>query len=448
VEEAAQPKPDTAAKGDPLDAGFEKYLAEMEAAEGTANAPNPTLTGFKSPRGFKNVPVRDTDAPTEAEAASTDKPGQAVSVFAGFCGSASRRATAETFEGVIPADTPNPSLTGFKSVRGFKDLEVRAVALPTTTASQPGQAISIFAGFCGSASRRATAETFEGVIPADAPNPSLTGFKSVRGFKNIQVREADAPTDAVAVSSNEPAGHFFAACCGKRAAGGLSGGAIGRTSAGWEAKRHEDAEREQAEKVAATAEMRERAIKVFKEMDLNNNGSLSRTEIRKYLNSAKNAEVKELLLGKDQYHWKYFFEALDKDKSVDVDAEEFANFFIMCSKFGSKTTTNLGLSEEEIDQRQRRERAIEVFKAMDLNKNGRLSRTEIRKYLKSAKNTKVKELLLGEEEYHWKPFFAALDKDKSVDVDAEEFADFYINCERTSEAGQAIDKALSSRPID
>merc|ERR1712070_535255 len=100
-------------------------------------------------------------------------------------------------------------------------------------------------------------------------------------------------------------------------------------------------------------EMRERAIKVFKEMDLNKNGSLSRNEIRKYLKSAKNVEVKELLLGKDQYHWKYFFEALDKDKSVDVDAEEFANFFIMCSKFGSKTTTNLGLSEEEIDQRGR-----------------------------------------------------------------------------------------------
>ena len=69
---------------------------------------------------------------------------------------------------------------------------------------------------------------------------------------------------------------------------------------------------------------RSEALALFKIIDKDHDGSLSHTEIKKFLST--DPSVRLLLAGHD-FHWKDFFAALDTDKDGLIQPEEFIKFY-------------------------------------------------------------------------------------------------------------------------
>merc|ERR1712230_124845 len=138
-------------------------------------------------------------------------------------------------------------------------------------------------------------------------------------------------------------------------------------------------------------------------MDKNKNGTLTKSEIKKYLKDPKNAAAKELIRGGQK--WSELFDKLDTDKNQLIDEQEFVAY---C---GSIERIEAAANKAKL-----------VFQAMDKNENGTLTKSEIRKYLKDPKNAAVNRLLTsGLEEFHWADLWKKIDTNNDELFDEAEF---------------------------
>ena len=80
---------------------------------------------------------------------------------------------------------------------------------------------------------------------------------------------------------------------------------------------------------ANAAEAKRLAQQVFQGADKNNNGFLTKTELRKYFKN--HPAEKNRILGSD-FKWNEFFTNMDKDGDKKFDVNEFTNFIVSSSK--------------------------------------------------------------------------------------------------------------------
>ena len=152
------------------------------------------------------------------------------------------------------------------------------------------------------------------------------------------------------------------------------------------------------------------AEQVFKAADKNNNGFLTKSELRKYFK--KHPEEKEQILGTD-FKWNQFFANMDANDDGEFDLKEFTNYL----------------------------QAREVFQAADKNKNGFLTKSELRKYFK--KNPEEKARILGTD-FQWNDLFTIMDKNGDKQFDVDEFTHFVARAYQLSDAKEEEAAASSA----
>ena len=159
---------------------------------------------------------------------------------------------------------------------------------------------------------------------------------------------------------------------------------------------------------ASVAEAKRVAQQVFQDADKNKNGFLTKSEIRKYFK--KNPAEKHRILGSD-FKWNEYFTDMDKNGDNQFDVDEFTNFIVA--------------EAEKVAEAQRAAEAAatarQVFQAADKNKNGFLTKSEIRKYFK--KHPAEKNRILGSD-FQWQEFFTDMDTDGDKKFDEDELTDF------------------------
>merc|ERR1711934_318573 len=124
----------------------------------------------------------------------------------------------------------------------------------------------------------------------------------------------------------------------------------------------------------------------------------------------KNPAEKHRILGSD-FKWNEYFTDMDKNGDNQFDVDEFTNFIVA--------------EAEKVAEAKRAAEAAatarHVFQDADKNKNGFLTKSEIRKYFK--KHPAEKNHILGSD-FQWNEFFTDMDKDGDKKFDVNEFADF------------------------
>jgi len=152
------------------------------------------------------------------------------------------------------------------------------------------------------------------------------------------------------------------------------------------------------------------AKKVFEEADKDNNGFLTKSELRKYFK--KNPEEKERILGSD-FKWSEFFANMDANDDGKFDLKEFTNYL----------------------------QARQVFQDADKNKNGFLTKSELRKYFK--KHPEEKDRILGSA-FKWGELFDLLDKNGDKQFDVNEFTHFVARAYALSDTKEEEAAAASA----
>ena len=139
--------------------------------------------------------------------------------------------------------------------------------------------------------------------------------------------------------------------------------------------------------------LRRAAQKLFQDADTNKNGFLTKSEIRKYFKKHQPPPG---------FRLNEFFTNMDKNGDNQFDVIEFTNFALAAA-------------------------AQQVFQNADKNKNGFLTKSELRKHFK--KNPMDKKFILGSD-FRWNEFFTNMDKDGDNKFDLDEFTNFVISSSR------------------
>merc|ERR1711934_941592 len=101
----------------------------------------------------------------------------------------------------------------------------------------------------------------------------------------------------------------------------------------------------------------------------------------------------------------------------------------------------MGTEPEAKDAAEAAATARQVFQAADKNKNGFLTKSEIRKYFKKHKAEKHR--ILGSD-FDWKEFFTNMDKNGDNQFDEEEFTNFVTRSSKLA----ATKKEEAAEPND
>jgi len=164
-----------------------------------------------------------------------------------------------------------------------------------------------------------------------------------------------------------------------------------------------------------------RAQEMFMKADKTADGSLSKTELRNYLQN--NPTEHEAFLGPHE-NWQNLFAYIDKNHDDRFSLEEFTSaveVLIKTERDQNSTDDCEPVMENKIEknvQEHHMVQAQEMFMKADKTEDGYLSKTELRNYLQN--NPKAHEAFLGPHE-NWQNLFAHIDKNHDDRFSLEEF---------------------------
>ena len=115
---------------------------------------------------------------------------------------------------------------------------------------------------------------------------------------------------------------------------------------------------------------------------------------------------------------------MDKNGDNQFDVDEFTDFVTRSSKLAEA-----GKAAEAKKAAEAVAKARQVFQDADKNKNGFLTKSEIRKYFK--KHPAEKNRILGSD-FQWNEFFTNMDKNGDNKFDVNEFTDYLLRSSTVS----------------
>eukprot|EP00055_Hartaetosiga_balthica_P015494 m.91839 g.91839 ORF g.91839 m.91839 type:complete len:387 (-) comp8880_c1_seq1:56-1216(-) len=159
------------------------------------------------------------------------------------------------------------------------------------------------------------------------------------------------------------------------------------------------------------------AKKVFDAADRDKNGILSKNELKKALQSQYDLRFAFKMVGGRT--WFSFWEELDENDDGQIQLEELVAYF-----------EKLGLDAAELSMEPVKSRAKEIFALADKDKNGWLSKTELKNVLQSDDD--IRDYVRQAHGRTWHEFWAELDSDGDGKITFEEL-DAYINSSHHSQ---------------